>query len=340
MEFRPKKEKWKKGKIENPLSWVGSLARPAPPPTAWSPERPSFPPSPARPAPRVPHARRARRRLRRRRLWWGPLSCPPKPPPSLSSTSRASSPSLVQLAPLPHLAHGYRSAAVHRRPSKVNPSPPPLLLSRLVHGVGRPSRGTVCGRPTRGPGTASALLVVRARPPRPPPSPASAARGHGVAWRGARGPLPPAGVARNLGPGADARHARPRLGPSLRARPLPPRAAARPPGHGTRPRHPAPARRSPGPYPCQARCVRGHGARPLRALPLRSAGVRPLPQCARSWPWCPARHVRCPGVARHARTAWPWHPTRCARSRPDSVVAPLLLTQRARPRCGSFAVRQ
>jgi hypothetical protein len=169
MEFRPKKEKWKKGKIENPLSWVGSLARPAPPPTAWSPERPSFPPSPARPAPRVPHARRARRRLRRRRLWWGPLSCPPKPPPSLSSTSRASSPSLVQLAPLPHLAHGYRSAAVHRRPSKVNPSPPPpSLLPRPWCGAPFSRHGVRPARPWPRHGLGPASWCARA-PHRPHP---------------------------------------------------------------------------------------------------------------------------------------------------------------------------
>jgi hypothetical protein len=72
--------------------------------------------------------------------------------------------------------------------------------------------------PPVAPARPRALLVVRARPPRPPPSLVGVAHDHGVAWRGARGPLPPAGAAHDLGPGADARRARPRLGPSLRAR--------------------------------------------------------------------------------------------------------------------------
>jgi hypothetical protein len=123
-----------------------------------------------------------------------------------------------------------------------------------------------------------------------------------------------------------------------------------------------------GPGPCPAWCACGHGARPPARAPASlgaarsSAGVRPLPRHARSRPWHPAWHMRCPsaarpacgapGVARRAHVAWPWHPARCARSRPSMVVAPSLgatpLPARgaqrgvraAWPWRGSFAARQ
>jgi hypothetical protein len=83
-------------------------------------------------------------------------------------------------------------------------------------------------------------------------------------------------------------------------------------------------------------------AAPARALLPRPARPRPLPQCARLWPWRPARHVQCPraahptrgapGAARRARAARPWHPARCARSWPGVVVVPSLGAARpARP---------
>jgi hypothetical protein len=84
---------------------------------------------------------------------------------------------------------------------------------------------------------------------------------------------------------------------------------------------------------------------PARALPPRSAGVRPLPRRARSRPWRLMRRVRCPRVARPARgapgaarrdhTARSWHPARCARSWPGMVVTPSLgVAAACSPLCG------
>jgi hypothetical protein len=241
------------------------------------------------------------------------------------------------------------SSPTPQKTTSLSSTPPRRTFSR---------RGVQPARPRPRRGLDPSLWRAHARPgPLPPLLAWPAGRGHGAARRGARGPLPPAGAARDLGPGADALRADTPGAASARAplaRPLPPRVAARPPlAHvsallAARRGVSAPARPRPA-RPRRAAKATQLTAPTAMARPARPRSVRRAPLTWRTTPphsghrsgahaLAPVPACPQPRLARPAWSSGPGWPAH-ARGAQPGAARPRYSRGPTRPRCSRGPAR-